>query len=317
MPDFTRLALVTGASGFIGQVLCKTLLKWGYRVIGIARKPSEVMTQLERDSEFQALYLDITKDVLPKDMLDQVDAIFHLAGLAHAGKKSGFPEEEEVYHSLNVLATESLMKQAMAAKVRRFVFFSSVKAIDADDVYGVSKREAEQQLLALAAQGATEVVILRPALVYGPNLKGNLRSMQRAIQKGYFPPPPETHNRRSLISAQDLAVAAVVVAEHPMVAGKTYVVTDGQPYSTRHIYEALCLSRGRKPASWAIPPWVFRLGFTLIRRPDLYQKLLGSAFYADQSSSLTQDTAWVPQLRLSQHQQWQDANFLLDPPILR
>lgn len=293
-----KKVLVTGASGFIGYPLCQHLLKQGFQVIGVCRRKEEKINELSTRPLFIPEHIDLSKKNLPLDLLKEVDVIFHLAGLAHAGKKSNFSETD--YQAINVEATKNLFNQAVKAGVRRFVYFSSVKAIDADDAYARSKRDAEKELLSLAKTASTEVVILRPALVYGPNLKGNLASMQWAIKKGRFPPIPKTHNKRSLISVQDLIDAACIAAEHPAVASKTYVITDHQSYSTRRIYEILCQSVGRRPLHPFLPSWVFRLAFRLIGRPDLFQKLLGDAFYSDNSPSLMEDVGWIPQLRFEE-----------------
>jgi len=307
----TKTAIVTGASGFIGRVLCRVLLKRGYSVFGVSRNPSPVLQQLSENPKFQVIHADLVRDRLPKSVLKRADVIFHLAGLAHTGKE--VPISEARYRALNVGASKSIFKQGAELGLKRFVFFSSVKAMEADDVYGRSKQEAEQSLLALAKDFETELVILRPALVYGPDLKGNLHQMQQGIQGGWFPKIPETGNQRSLISVQDLVAAACVVAEHPdTLDAKAYVLTDGQAYSTRQIYDVLCHTLGHGPGFWTLPIRAFHLGLKILGRLDLYEKLFGSALYADPSlPSLTQDTGWVPQLRLSSFRQWQDPAFLL------
>ncbi|MEY3183284.1 MAG: hypothetical protein RLZ35_1269 [Pseudomonadota bacterium] len=296
-----RHALVTGASGFIGRVLCHYLLEQGVQVTAISRTSCPMPT-FSAD-QYVSHRLDICKNSLPEAWWKGVDIVFHLAGVAHAGKASQIPDSE--YQSVNVEATDALLAQAVLHNVKRFIYFSSVKAIEPLDRYGESKRLAENTVLTYGAQKAIKVSIVRPALVYGPQLKGNLQALQKAIQKGWFPPLPETGNRRSLISVQDLVHAAWTIAVSPRTYNKVYTVTDGIGYSTRQIYEVLSRLSGKKPRFGFIPKWVFWLITTLLRKSATFEKLFGSAFYPD--IALSQDTGWEPRYSLWDIEQWNSA----------
>ena len=242
---------------------------------------------------------------LPGDLMEGVDAVFHLAGIAHAFPKGG--ELDPFYWSVNVEGSEALARAAAAAGVRRFVYFSSVKAtadpgercVDEqwveeppeEDLYGRSKREAERRLAGVAEGTAMEWCVLRPTLVYGPGVKGNLEKMAAAIERGRFPPLAESGNRRSMVHLEDLVDAALLAAGHPAAAGRVYIVSDGRDYSTRQLYEAMCRARGRRIPRWSLPLWPLRLlgrvgdGLArLLRRrmpvdSAVVARLLGSACY--------------------------------------
>ena len=143
---------------------------------------------------------DLGVQSLPEEIMQGVDGVFHLAGVAHA---HGLGEDmESLYWRVNVDSTASLLEAAANAGVNKFIYISSVKAV-ADpknkcvdegwdvpsmDAYGRSKQEAERLLLATGERYGMHVCILRPALVYGPGVKGNLRRMLLATNKGRFPP---------------------------------------------------------------------------------------------------------------------------------
>ncbi|HSW70698.1 MAG TPA: NAD-dependent epimerase/dehydratase family protein [Gammaproteobacteria bacterium] len=282
-----KQALVTGASGFIGRALCAYLVQQGIKVTAVSRTAGPYAH-------------NIVKEPIPDAWWKGVDVVFHLAGVAHAGKESSI--SDETYQKVNVETTQSLLNQAIELQVSRFVFFSSVKAIDPVDRYGYSKLLAEERVLLAGQTGKIGVSILRPALVYGPSLKGNLGAMERAIKRGWLPTLPETGNRRSLISVQDLIRAALVVAESPHTVNRSYAGTDGIGYSTRNIYDVLCTMSGRKPSRFALPKWVFWLATQLIFKPELFEKLFGSAFFPD--LSLAQDTGWEPEYSLWDIDRW-------------
>jgi nucleoside-diphosphate-sugar epimerase len=245
----------------------------------------------------QVALIDLGRQPVPPELLLGVDCVFHLAGKAHALAEG--PDAEEGYRIANVQSTLDLLAAARAQSVRGFVYFSSVKAMDGsavpgdelvpDSPYGRSKLAAERAVLGIGS--VAHPVVLRPALVYGPNPKGYLELMIRAVRGGWFPPLPEVGNGRSMVHRDDLVEAAVLCAIDPRAIGRAYVVTDGAPYSTRQVYELILAALGRKPPTWTIPlplvRSVARVGDTLgklrgRRFPldsEVLDKLLGSALY--------------------------------------
>ena len=163
--------LVTGASGFIGRVLSAELVKSGYRVTGLFRNRAN-------GPWTDHLLIDLGSQSIPDELLSGVDVIYHLAGIAHDIHGSKYNEAD--YQRINVQATIDLARQAGLSGARHFIHFSSVKAV-ADpgencvdeswdvwpaDIYGRSKREAEEALLELHKSGDCTVTILRPTHWY-------------------------------------------------------------------------------------------------------------------------------------------------------
>ncbi len=144
--------LVTGASGFIGRRLCQQLKREGSRVRALLRSASAGPWD-------EAHLCVLGADHLQAEVLAGVDTIYHLAGVVHAMKPADV--DPSLYFRVNVAASEELAELAALAGVKRFVYFSSIKAVadpgdkcvdeswqvPPDDPYGASKREAEQRLL--------------------------------------------------------------------------------------------------------------------------------------------------------------------------
>ncbi len=153
-----------------------------------------------------------------------------------------------------------------------------------------------------------QVSVLRPVLVYGPAVKGNLRRMLQAIDSGRFPPLPETGNQRSMVCVDDLIDAARLVADSPQADGQVYIVSDDARYSTRQMSHWMHEALGRKPPAWSIPVWVLRAAAVLgdamevlSGRPlplssAVLQRLLGSACY--RSDKIQQQLGWRPRVHL-------------------
>jgi nucleoside-diphosphate-sugar epimerase len=148
-------------------------------------------------------------------------------------------------------------------------------------------------------------VVIRPSMVYGNTEKGNLPRMIQAIRRGVFPPLPETHNRRSMVHVDDVVQAAILAAEKPEAAGQIYIVTDGQAYSTRQIYDWIRSVLGKSQLNAAIPMGLLTvlaklgdcIGGVLGRRfpfdKDALDKLTGSAWYS--SAKIQRELGFSPQ----------------------
>ena len=269
------MIFVTGATGFIGQRLVVRLKAQGEKLKVLSRS---------HHPEFETVVCDLQRAVIPDGALEGVDTVFHLAGYAHDLRDTA--ELEGLYRKVNVDATVRLAELAVNAGVDRFVFVSSVKAGNgledaSEGIYGKTKREAELRLLEITQQSNIHVAIVRPALVYGPEVKGNLQLMRTGIKRGWFPPLPETGNRRSMIHVDDLVRALLFIAENRQANGQIYIATDGVPHSSREIYEAICHSVGKVPRGWSVPKWVFDLvGMMSSKVRHKLDKLLGDDYYS-------------------------------------
>jgi len=263
------MILVSGVTGFIGQRLVEQL-EGDIKVLSRNVHP-----------EYETVVCDLSSGKIPNDALDEVDIVFHLAGVAHDLRNA--TEFGQLYRIVNVDATVQLAELAVIAGVKRFVFVSSVKASTSEGIYGETKREAELKLLEIGRQSGMHVSIVRPALVYGPRVKGNLALMRKGVEQGWFPPLPETSNRRSMIHVEDLVCALLLVAEDKRANGEIFTATDGVPHSSREIYEAICLSVGKKVPAWSVPKFLFD-GLSLMSPQIRYKvdKLLGNEYYSSE-----------------------------------
>jgi len=277
--------LVTGSTGFIGNKLTKHLAEMKVLVRILSRK---------NQSNYETVVCDLQSDVIPDDALDNIDTVFHLAGFAHDMRDAS--KIADLYYKVNVSATVQLANLAVKSGVKRFVFVSSVKAggnpplgtcanekdqKNTEDVYGKTKREAELKLLEIGKDSGMHVSIIRPSLVYGPNVKGNLQLMLVGIKKGWFPPLPETGNRRSMIHVDDLVRAILLVSKDKRANGNIFIVTDGKPYSSREIYNTMCGVTGKLIPKWSVPKILFDLAsLTSPRIKYKINKLLGDEFYS-------------------------------------
>lgn len=296
-----KKVLVTGASGFIGRRLCSYLQLQGVSVRGLGRQAVQGLTD--------HFALDLASESCPPELCEGIDTVFHLAGKAHSLAENR--QDSDEYLQINTEGTRKLLEAAKLAGVKRFIFFSSVKAVgdsglqpmdetattSADSPYGQSKYAAEQ--LVLHGGYVPHPVVIRPCMVYGQTVKGNLPRMIEAVWRGLFPPLPELYNRRSMVHVDDVVAAALLAAEKTEAAGQIYIVSDGQGYSTRQLYDFIRAALGKSPANWAIPLIVINIlakigdaigrlrGRRFLFDSDTLRKLTGSAWYS--SAKITRE----------------------------
>ena len=281
----SKSALITGSTGFVGKRLVNFLNMKNYHVRTISRN-----TTLYRDN----IVCDLVNDKFPESIMESIDVVFHLAGFAHDMRDAN--KIADLYYKVNVSATVQLANLAVKFGVKRFVFVSSVKAggsppfgicaneedqSNTEDIYGKTKREAELALLKIGKESGMYVSIIRPSLVYGPDVRGNLQLMLSGIGKRWFPPLPETGNQRSMIHVDDLVRAILLVAKDKRANGEIFIATDGTPYSSREIYNTMCGVTGELIPKWSVPKTLFDLASLASPRIKYkINKLLGDECYS-------------------------------------
>jgi UDP-glucose 4-epimerase len=274
----TKRYLVTGCTGFIGRHIVRFLNCRGSRIRGLSRQPPRVAGS----RSIELFEGDLSRPDTLQGAAENIDTIIHAAGLAHAAA-TGPPG---IHSQITLEGTRHLLAEAEKCGVQCFIFISSIKAASEPgtgcldetatgfplDEYGLSRRRAEELILEAGHRTGMHVCILRPALVYGPGCKGNLAGMLRWIDRGLFPPIPDTGNRRSMVDVRDLVHAVMLAVENEDTAGRTYFITDGEDYTTRRIYTAMCRALGKSVPKWSVPVPILR---ALGRVGDAVEAVLG------------------------------------------
>ena len=206
----------------------------------------------------------------------------HLAGIAHAGPEIA----EQAYDRVNRLATAELAETAQRMGVQRLVFASSIRAqcgpvassvLDEThapqptDAYGRSKLAAEQAIRA----SNVPFTILRPVLIYGPGVKGNLARLARWARSPWPLPFGSFSNRRSILGRQNLIEAIHFSLRTPATMGETYVVADPEPLTLAQIIAALRAGVGRSPALLPIPRAPIGAALKAIGKAEMWDRLAG------------------------------------------
>lgn len=304
-PVPARRILITGATGFIGAALCRSLADRGTLVRRALHSAGPADPRFE-----DALVGDIGGATSWQSALTGVDAIVHLAARTHVMDEHAADPLAE-YRRINVDGTRALADAARAAGVRRFVFLSSIKvngeatfgkpyseddAPRPEDAYGVSKLEAENALRETGAD--LETVVLRPPLVYGAGVKGNFLRLMRAVERGLPLPLASIRNRRSLVSLNNLVDAILACLEHPAAAGQTYLVADDERIATPELVHAIAAAMKKPARLLPFPASLLRMGAGLFGKSAAAARLTGSLEI--DTAKLQRELGWRPRETLAQ-----------------
>lgn len=214
-----RRVAVTGATGFIGRVLCARLRADGYPVSALVRNPA-----LAADLAAPGVTLvpgDLDDGDALQALLEDCDVVIHLAGAVRGNSQQSFDHT-------NVRGTQNLLKALTTRKeMPGLLLISSLAAREPGlSWYARSKYQAEQCL----HDGPPDLdwAIIRPPAVYGPGDKEMLPVFQW-MARGIAPVPGDPAARVSLIHVEDLASAIVACLELPRLQHHTFTLDDGAP----------------------------------------------------------------------------------------
>lgn len=174
--------------------------------------------------------------------------------------------------------------------------FSEQDPIAPHNAYAVSKAEAEAGLRQLTS--GIEIVILRPPLVYGPDVPANFLRLLRTVDRGMPLPFGAVRNQRSLIYLGNLVSAINLCAVHPAAAGRCYLVSDGQDLSTPELIGAIAHGLGRRAVLLPLPTGLMTLAGRVLGKGEDVKRLFGSL--AVDSGAIRRELGWVPPYSVAQ-----------------
>jgi nucleoside-diphosphate-sugar epimerase len=318
--------LVTGASGFVGSILCDKLAESGYEIVACSRSDkNESKHDFIRSPE-------LGPEADWSHALYNVHAVVHLAGLAHvASSVKTDPEAERLYHRINTEGSRKLAEQCAESGVKQYVFLSSCHAIAAESseklcaesnpnpvsAYGRSKLEAERSIVKVLTNTACAYTILRPPIVYGNVNKANFGLLLKLVKRGIPLPLAWVSNRRSFIYVENLVDVIVACLGNPKAFGKTYLPSDGKDVSTPELIRMIAnaiqsvrfpelsdRSAGRSkpfarhlPLLYPFPESILKglgqlAGFSSLRK-------LTSSLYVE-SETVSEDLGWAPRFTMEE-----------------
>jgi len=195
--------------------------------------------------------LSCEHEIIPWDArvdhpLPEVDVVIHLAGLAHDTKHT---TEAEAYFKVNTLLTQQIYDRFLYSSAKKFIFFSSIKAQDEDTPYALSKKKAEEYIISKMLK---KTYILRPCMIHGKGVKGNLPLLYKVVKTGFPWPLAAFENKRSYASMENVCFVVSELLNKDVESG-IYNICDDKPVSTNELIRIICGCLGKKTKLWRIP----------------------------------------------------------------
>ncbi|NPT42362.1 NAD-dependent epimerase/dehydratase family protein [Paraburkholderia sp. 1N] len=279
--------LLSGANGFVGRALGRVLVDAGHTVTGLVRQQGGcvdgVHEWVHSDTDFDKL-----TGAWPEHL--QPDCVVHLAARVHImNDKAANPDA--AFRATNV---DGALRMAAAARehgAKRFVFVSSIKATaegdhgrplretdppHPEDAYGRSKLAAEQALTRFGQQTGLEIVIARPPLVYGPQVRANFLRLLDAVWRGTPLPLGAIDARRSMVYVGNLADALAHCATDPRAAGQCFHIADATDPTVADVVRTLARHMNKPARLLPVPLGLLRLAGNLTGRTAQIDRLTGS-----------------------------------------
>lgn len=253
--------LITGAFGFVGGNLSASLKNNGYYLIALD------LTNNHTSNEYHTTY---NWDQINEINWQDVDIIIHLAGKAHDLKNTS---DAQSYFDINLGLTQKIYDRFLNSSATKFIFFSSVKAakdsldgsILTEDIqptpetpYGKSKLMAEEYIKSKHIPNSKRAVILRPAMIHGPNNKGNLNLLYSLVSRGLPYPLGAYDNKRSFTSIENLTYIVNKIIDQEIPSG-VYNVADDEPLSTSEIVDLIARSVQRRPRIFKVNRFIVEM----------------------------------------------------------
>ncbi|GGL88423.1 NAD-dependent epimerase [Streptomyces cinereus] len=269
--------LVTGATGFVGRYLINDLSKTD-EVIACVRKKSNLLPSSVKQIIINNFF-DIT---IPQD----VDVVVHLAAVAH-NKNNDIDE----FKKINVDGTLELARKALQANVKRFIFMSSIgvngnsthgKAFTEQDTpnpindYTISKYQAEVALEELFKDTKTDLVIIRPPLIYAHDAPGNFSKLLMLIKLGQFLPFGCTHNQRSFIAIENLVSFITACIYHDTKINETFLIADDEVISTKQLIQCVSSGMGKSMILLPVPTKLLSTLADVTGKVGMFEQLYGN-----------------------------------------
>jgi len=269
---------ITGSNGFVGQALSQHLLKSGHQVTALSRHSCTTKSHFTK--------VDYSNDAELETTLQDHQAIIHLIGKTHSQDSVNALHD---YRKTNVGLSKSIAIAAAKAGIKVFIYLSSVKAMGENrnqpyaadtppaptTAYGISKLEAETELLTICQKHGMKLIIIRPPLVYSPDAKGNIHQLRAALSKRIPLPLKSIRNKRSIITLLDLCT---IINMGLTLKQKDTILLPASPpaLSTPQLIERIAQDLSLKPRLLPFPARLIRLGLQVIGKKEAYNKLCGN-----------------------------------------
>ncbi|MCK4539820.1 SDR family NAD(P)-dependent oxidoreductase [Candidatus Parcubacteria bacterium] len=244
--------LITGASGGIGKILIKKLIKAGFDDLAVL---SRGQFQFEKTEKLKIKTGNLNDFNSLDKALKNIDVVMHLAGVTHTNKT-------KKYFQINTEGTKNLLQAAEKNFVKKFIFISSRAASQTGGAYAYSKFLAEQ----MVKKYKHDWIILKPAEIYGAKNDEVIQKLINKIKKSYFIPVPGKGDSELSPVFVDDVVAAIINSIQSEKNNTSYILAGADSFSYKNLVNLIARAYNKKIKIIYIPLFILKIAALIFPR---------------------------------------------------
>ncbi len=290
---------IIGANGFLGLSISEALSKKGYQVYGLIRNESSSLQKIYKNLKINTIVVGNLEKIKTINLKEnKFDYIINLAARAHIKKSLNLKEREAINSFTNI--ERNLVKNFDSKKVKLIQLSSAkvklinkgLKISDNELTYINAKLKSEN----IISNNFKKYIILRPPLIYGPNVKANFLTLIKAIDLGIPLPFLNLKNLRSYLYVDNLVDLIIKVIDENKFPNNFYYICDGNAVSTKHLSDLIANYLSKKPLYFNINRKLLKFLAQIIKKQSLLNKIFGD--FIVNNNKVKKDIGWSPKYNL-------------------
>ena len=287
---------ILGATGFIGMHLCKKLLDENIKILALIRNKNskEAKELLKIDVEVLETGDLFKKKFFSKD-LSKIKYLINLAALAHVNSKNF---KKSYLHLKDINNIENNIIKNFNNKNLKILHISSAKVSDKVENnltdYAIVKKKGES----IIRKYYKKHTILRPPLVYGPNVKANFLVLMKAVYNNLPLPFKKLSEKRSYMYIENLTDAILLILKKNYFTGKTYEISDNCLITNEKLVSLMANALGKKVKLFYLNPKLLNLMLIILGKRELFNKIIKE--FKVSNKEFMADIGWKPPYHYSE-----------------
>jgi nucleoside-diphosphate-sugar epimerase len=284
---------ILGASGFIGIHLCKKLVNENIKILALIRNKNSIEAKELLKMDVQILETGdlFEKKLFSKD-LSKIKFLINLAALAHLNSKTFKKKLSYLNNIENNIVRNFSNKNLNILHISSAKVSNNIKNSQTD--YEIVKRKGES----IIRKYYKKHIILRPPLVYGPNVKANFLILMKAIYNNLPLPFKNLSEKRSYMYIENLIDAILLILKKNHFIGKTYEISDNCLITNEKLVSLMANALGKKAKLFYLNPKLINLMLIIIRKRELFNKIMKEFIVTNKE--FISDTGWQPPYHYSE-----------------
>ena len=269
---------ITGANGFLGSYLTEYLESRNIEVNKLTRNLGYDLRFLKRD----------TNNIKWEKVLNKNDVLIHCASKVHDFNQSNFEE----FKQINVDASCELLNLAINMKVKKFIYISTIKVLGEKSSinnpfnsqsipnpignYSLSKFLAEEKLKKIASKNSIDLIIIRPPLIYGPNVGANFLTIMNLIHRKIPLPFKGIKNKRSIVFVGNISDLIYTCLVNNSIKNCSLLISDTELVSSNELMKLISQNFNCKLRLFKLPMLLLLIIFYFLNKKSQFDRINSS-----------------------------------------